>query len=79
MGCVNLLVTALVEEARHTPVQHQHLTEGAEHDVLGLQIPVHHGLGMGDEKPHPELPGLVSQTANEYYGRAFFARWPFSR
>ena len=37
--------------------------------------PYYYGLGMGEEKPHPELPGLVSQTANEYYGRAFFGRW----
>ena len=37
--------------------------------------PYYYGLGMGDEKPHPDLPGLVSSTANEYYARAFFSRW----
>ena len=25
--------------------------------------------------PHPELPGLVSVTANEFYARHFFSRW----
>jgi phenylpropionate dioxygenase-like ring-hydroxylating dioxygenase large terminal subunit len=34
-----------------------------------------YGLGLGEEKPHPELPGMVSSTANEYYARAFFQRW----
>ena len=37
--------------------------------------PFYYGLGLGEEKPHPELPGLVSGTANEYYARAFFQRW----
>ncbi len=37
--------------------------------------PLYYGLGMGEEKEHPELPGLVSGTANEYYARAFFQRW----
>lgn len=37
--------------------------------------PFYYGLGMGEEKPHPELPGLVSGTANEFYARAFFQRW----
>ena len=37
--------------------------------------PFYYGLGLGEEKSHPELPGLVSSTANEYYARAFFLRW----
>jgi hypothetical protein len=37
--------------------------------------PFFYGLGLGEEKPHPKLPGLVSTTANEYYARAFFQRW----
>jgi hypothetical protein len=37
--------------------------------------PFFYGLGLGEEKPHPDLPGLVSGTANEYYARAFFQRW----
>ncbi|MDH4040963.1 MAG: Rieske 2Fe-2S domain-containing protein [Gammaproteobacteria bacterium] len=37
--------------------------------------PCFYGLGLGEEKPHPELPGLVSVTANEFYARHFFARW----
>ena len=49
--------------------------------LLGASIdfaddrPFFYGLGSGEEKPHPELPGLVSNTANEYYARAFFQRW----
>jgi diadenosine tetraphosphatase ApaH/serine/threonine PP2A family protein phosphatase len=37
--------------------------------------PCYYGLGLGEEKPHPDLPGLVSVTANEFYARNFFARW----
>ena len=37
--------------------------------------PYFYGLGLGEEAPHPELPGLVSVTANEFYARHFFARW----
>ena len=37
--------------------------------------PYFYGLGLGEEKPHPDLPGLVSVTANEFYARNFFLRW----
>ena len=37
--------------------------------------PYFYGLGLGEEAPHPVLPGLVSVTANEFYARHFFARW----
>lgn len=37
--------------------------------------PFFYGLGLGEEKAHPELPGLVSVTANEHYARYFFQRW----
>ena len=37
--------------------------------------PYFYGLGLGEEKPHADLPGLVSVTANEFYARHFFARW----
>jgi len=37
--------------------------------------PFYYGLGLGEEKPHPELPGLVGATANEFYAREFFKRW----
>jgi len=37
--------------------------------------PYFYGLGLNDEKLHPEMPGLVSSTANEFYARAFFLRW----
>ena len=37
--------------------------------------PYYYGLGLGEEGPHAELPGLVSVTANEFYARQFFMRW----
>lgn len=37
--------------------------------------PYFYGLGLNEEKPHPDLPGLVSVTANEFYARHFFKRW----
>ncbi len=37
--------------------------------------PFYYGLGMDEEGPHPELPGAVSNTANEFYAREFFKRW----
>ena len=37
--------------------------------------PYYYGLGLGEEKPHPQMPGLVSVTANEFYARHFFTRW----
>lgn len=37
--------------------------------------PCYYGLGLGEEAPHPDLPGLVSVTANEFYARHFFKRW----
>lgn len=37
--------------------------------------PYYYGLGLGEEKPHPDMPGLVSVTANEFYARYFFTRW----
>ena len=37
--------------------------------------PFYYGLGLNEETSHPELPGLVSVTANEFYARHFFQRW----
>lgn len=37
--------------------------------------PYFYGLGLGEEGPHAQLPGLVSVTANEFYARQFFIRW----
>ncbi|RLQ23244.1 aromatic ring-hydroxylating dioxygenase subunit alpha [Seongchinamella sediminis] len=37
--------------------------------------PFFYGLGLGEEQEHPQLPGLVSVTANEFYARHFFRRW----
>ncbi|MDG2303246.1 MAG: SRPBCC family protein [Candidatus Binatia bacterium] len=37
--------------------------------------PFYYGLGLNEEAPHADLPGLVSVTANEFYARSFFQRW----
>jgi hypothetical protein len=37
--------------------------------------PLYYGMGLGEEKEHPDFPGLVSVTANEFYARQFFSRW----
>jgi phenylpropionate dioxygenase-like ring-hydroxylating dioxygenase large terminal subunit len=37
--------------------------------------PYYYGLGLDEERPHPDMPGLVSVTANEFYARHFFMRW----
>lgn len=37
--------------------------------------PFFYGLGLGEEKTHRDLPGLVDVTANEHYARAFYQRW----
>ncbi|MGH0034275.1 MAG: aromatic ring-hydroxylating oxygenase subunit alpha [Myxococcota bacterium] len=37
--------------------------------------PYFYGLGEGEEAPHPDWPGLVGSTANEFYARHFFQRW----
>ena len=37
--------------------------------------PYFYGLGLGEEGPHPDFPGQVSVTANEFYARNFFLRW----
>ena len=34
-----------------------------------------YGLGLDEEKPHPDMPGATSVTANEFYARSFFKRW----
>lgn len=37
--------------------------------------PYFYGLGTGEEKPHPDLPGIAAPAYNEYYARAFYQRW----
>jgi phenylpropionate dioxygenase-like ring-hydroxylating dioxygenase large terminal subunit len=37
--------------------------------------PYFYGLGAGEEKPHPDLPGIAGAAFNEYYARAFYQRW----
>lgn len=37
--------------------------------------PYFYGLGLGEEKTHPDLPGMVDVCANEHYAREFFKRW----
>jgi phenylpropionate dioxygenase-like ring-hydroxylating dioxygenase large terminal subunit len=56
-------------------------SEAWSQQYLGSRIefaedrPYYYGLGLGEEGPHPDLPGLVSVTANEFYARNFFLRW----
>ncbi len=37
--------------------------------------PYYYGLGRGEEREHPELPGLVGSCYNEHYARSFYQRW----
>jgi len=34
-----------------------------------------YGLGLDEEAPRDDMPGLVDITANEFYARHFFRRW----
>ena len=35
----------------------------------------YYGLGAGEEKKHPEIPGLTGSCFNELYAREFYKRW----
>jgi phenylpropionate dioxygenase-like ring-hydroxylating dioxygenase large terminal subunit len=37
--------------------------------------PYYYGLGLGEECPHPDLPGMAGTPFNEHYARAFYKRW----
>lgn len=37
--------------------------------------PYYYGLGMGEEGPHPELPGTIGKCYNEHFARQFYLRW----
>lgn len=37
--------------------------------------PYYYGLGAGEEKMHPEIPGLTGSCFNELYAREFYLRW----
>lgn len=37
--------------------------------------PFYYGLGLNEEMPHAELPGMVGKCFNEHYARSFYARW----
>ncbi|MGI9284814.1 MAG: aromatic ring-hydroxylating oxygenase subunit alpha, partial [Pseudomonadales bacterium] len=37
--------------------------------------PYFYGLGLGEAKPHAELPGMVGSCFDEHYARAFYRRW----
>ena len=56
-------------------------SEAWTQQFLGARIdftddhPLYYGMGLGEEKEHPDMPGLVSVTANEFYARQFFSRW----
>jgi hypothetical protein len=38
----------VLEDARDAPVEHVHLAEVAEHDVLGLEVAVNHTTAVGE-------------------------------
>lgn len=48
--------------------------EGSNITYLNDQ-PYYYGLGMGEEKPHPEIPGIAGRCYNEHYARGFYQRW----
>lgn len=37
--------------------------------------PYFYGLGEGEEKAHPLLPGMAGTSFNEHYAREFYLRW----
>lgn len=37
--------------------------------------PYYYGLGAGEEKSHPEIPGLTGSCFNELYAREFYKKW----
>ena len=37
--------------------------------------PYFYGLGVGEEKPHPEIPGMIGKCYNEHYARRLYLRW----
>lgn len=39
------------------------------------QHPYYYGLGAGEEKAHPLLPGMAGSCYNEHYARQFYLRW----
>lgn len=47
---------------------------GADIDFADDHL-LYYGMGLGEERAHPDMPGLVSVTANEFYARNFFLRW----
>ncbi|MCB1614547.1 MAG: hypothetical protein KDI30_00910 [Pseudomonadales bacterium] len=37
--------------------------------------PYYYGLGLGEAKPHPEMPGRVGSCFDEHYAREYYLRW----
>lgn len=56
-------------------------SEAWTQQYLGARIPdardasFYYGLGLGEDGPHPELPGAVGSCYNEHYARGFYQRW----
>ena len=48
---------------------------GSNIHALDDDTPYYYGLGMGQEGPDPELPGIIGKCYNEHYARSFFQRW----
>lgn len=34
-----------------------------------------YGLGLGEERDHPEIPGKTGSCYNEHYARQYYLRW----
>ena len=43
--------------------------------MVADNAPYHYGLGLGEEKSHPDMPGQTGSCYNEHYARAFYRRW----
>ena len=70
-------VRTAIEPARASPGPSNDLSSlevaGAMHDLGNLIQVASSAIALIAR--HPDMPGLVSVTANEFYARYFFARW----
>ena len=55
--------------SKYNPEALSHGLDSQIHSMLAAE------LGLDEEGSHPDMPGLVGVTANEFYARNFFQRW----
>lgn len=48
--------------------------EGSNIQFLN-DTPYYYGMGLGEEKPHDEVPGMLGRCYNEHYARSFYEKW----